>query len=54
MVAEAGGHCVDLDNHPFQFNKPKTKISGIIATNHTLYEQVIELLQPYRHSARVN
>ncbi len=54
MVAEAGGHCVDLDNHPFQFNKPKTEISGIIATNHTLYEQVIELLQPYRHSARVN
>jgi len=54
MVAEAGGHCVDLDNHPFQFNKPKTEISGIIATNHTLYEQVIELLQPYRNSARVN
>ena len=54
MVTEAGGHCVNLDNHPFQFNKPKPKINGIIATNDTLHEQVIELLHPYRHLARVN
>ena len=54
LVAEAGGHSVDLDSHPFQFNKAKPQISGIIATNDTLYEQVIELLQPYRHLARVN
>jgi len=54
MVAEAGGHCVNLDNHPFQFNKPIPKINGIIATNDTLYEQVIELLHPYRHLARVD
>ncbi len=54
LVAEAGGHCVDLDSHPFQFNKAKPKISGIIATNNNLYEQVIELLHPYRHLARVN
>jgi myo-inositol-1(or 4)-monophosphatase len=54
LVSEAGGHCVDLDNHPFQFNKAKPEISGIIATNDSLYKQVIELLYPYRHLARVN
>ena len=54
LITEAGGHCVDLDSHPFQFNRANPEISGIIATNDTLYEQVIELLLPYRHLARVN
>ena len=54
LITEAGGHCVDLDSHPFHFNRANPEISGIIATNDTLYEQVIELLLPYRHLARVN
>ena len=54
LITEAGGHCVDLDSHPFQFNRANPEISGIIASNDALYEQVIELLHPYRHLARVN
>jgi myo-inositol-1(or 4)-monophosphatase len=54
LVNEAGGHCVDLDNRSFQFNKAKPKVNGIIATNQALHQQVIELLHPHRHLARID
>ncbi len=52
LVEEAGGRCADLDNRPIRFNQPYPKVNGIIATNGLLHDQTIEMLAPYRASAR--
>ncbi len=54
MVKEAGGQCVDLDGNSFRFNQAKPKVNGIIASNNAGYRQITDLLQPHRHSARVD
>jgi myo-inositol-1(or 4)-monophosphatase len=52
FVREAGGSCVDLDDNPFTFNRPDTKVSGVIADNGHLHKQVKEALAPHRDTAR--
>jgi myo-inositol-1(or 4)-monophosphatase len=54
LVVEAGGQCRDLDGNPFKFNQPRPKVNGIIASNSAAFRQVKTLLQPHRHSARVD
>jgi len=54
LVIEAGGSCVDLDDEPLSFNRPFTKVNGIIADNRHLHQQVMAALNPYRASARVD
>ena len=52
LVEEAGGRCVNLDDEPFTFNRPKTLVNGFIADNGRLHEDLIALLAPHRHTAR--
>lgn len=52
LIQENGGTVVNLDNHPFTFNNPKTLVNGIIADNGALHEQVIAALEPHRDTAR--
>ncbi|MCL4868477.1 MAG: 3'(2'),5'-bisphosphate nucleotidase CysQ [Anaerolineae bacterium] len=52
LVQEAGGVCGDLDDNPFQFNKPWPKVNGIIADNGHLHSQIIAALAPHRATAR--
>jgi myo-inositol-1(or 4)-monophosphatase len=47
LVAEAGGRCVDLSNSPFMFNRPKTLVSGFIADNGNLHDDIITMLSPF-------
>ena len=47
ITREAGGQCVDLDNTPFLFNRPKTLVNGFIADNGLLHDKIITLLSPY-------
>ena len=54
LVEEAGGHCVDLDEQPFRFNKSFPKVNGIIVTNGLLLEPVATLLAPHRATARTD
>jgi myo-inositol-1(or 4)-monophosphatase len=54
LVEEAGGRCTDLDGLPFRFNRAVPRVSGIIATNAPLFEQVTALLGPHRHTARTD
>lgn len=54
LIAEAGGHCVDLDGRPFRFNQPFPKVNGIIATNARLFDPVRALLAPHRGAARTD
>lgn len=54
LVIEAGGSCVDLDDEPLSFNRPFTKVNGIIADNRHLHQQVMAALNPFRASARVD
>lgn len=52
LVQEAGGLCVNLDDEPFSFNRPKTLVNGVIADNGRLHKQILAVLAPHRHSAR--
>ncbi|MCB8942864.1 MAG: 3'(2'),5'-bisphosphate nucleotidase CysQ [Ardenticatenaceae bacterium] len=52
LVKEAGGRCVDLDNDEFVFNRPRTLVSGFIADNGLLHEELIAALAPHRDTAR--
>jgi myo-inositol-1(or 4)-monophosphatase len=54
LINEAGGRCVDLDNQPFKFNQPFPKVNGIIASNGRIHNQVLDILAPHRHTARVD
>ena len=47
LVQEAGGVCVELDNTPFTFNRPQTKVSGIIADNGRLHAEIVRELAPH-------
>ena len=47
LINEAGDQCVDLDNTPFIFNRPKTLVNGFIADNGLLHDNVITLLSPH-------
>jgi myo-inositol-1(or 4)-monophosphatase len=47
LVTEAGGCCVDLGNSPFTFNRSNTLVSGFIADNGHLHENIIAALTPY-------
>ncbi|MBN2333759.1 MAG: 3'(2'),5'-bisphosphate nucleotidase CysQ [Deltaproteobacteria bacterium] len=47
LIDEAGGSCVDLNNTPFSFNRPKTLVNGFIADNGQLHEQIIAALAPH-------
>ena len=47
LITEAGGRCVDLNNTPFTFNRPKTLVSGFIADNGHLHDSVITALSPH-------
>ena len=51
VVNEAGGRCVDLDDQNFTFNRPSTKVNGIIATNGHVHEEVLLTLAPHRATA---
>ena len=54
LVEEAGGRCVNLDDEPFTFNRPKTLVNGIIADNGHLHQQILIALAPHRRTARTN
>ncbi len=54
LVEEAGGRCRDLDDQMFQFNKSFPKVNGVIASNGTIHQQLIEALSPHRRTARVD
>ncbi len=47
LVTEAGGRCVDLNNSPFTFNRPNTLVSGFIADNGNLHDNIIAILSPH-------
>jgi len=47
LVTAAGGRCVTLNNEPFSFNRPDTRLNGFIADNGRLHERMIEILLPY-------
>lgn len=52
LVQEAGGCCVNLDDEPYVFNRPKTLVNGIIADNGFLHGEILATLAPHRHTAR--
>jgi myo-inositol-1(or 4)-monophosphatase len=52
LVEAGGGKVVDLDDNGFIFNRPRTKVNGIIADNGRLHPQILDALAPYRHTAR--
>jgi len=47
LITEAGGRCVDLNNAPFIFNRPKTLVNGFIADNGRLHNRIITTITPY-------
>ena len=47
LVTEAGGRCVDLNNSPFTFNRHNTLVSGFIADNGNLHDDIIAILSPH-------
>lgn len=47
LITEAGGRCVDLNNTPFIFNRPKTLVNGFIADNGRLHHRIITTITPY-------
>ncbi|HXG22414.1 MAG TPA: 3'(2'),5'-bisphosphate nucleotidase CysQ [Methylomirabilota bacterium] len=44
LVEEAGGKVSNLDGSPVFFNQPKTLLPGLIASNHSLYDQLLQLI----------
>ncbi|MGH3055416.1 MAG: inositol monophosphatase family protein, partial [Gaiellaceae bacterium] len=47
LITEAGGRVTDRYLQPLRFNQRKTLLPGLIATNRTLYEPVVELLRSH-------
>ena len=52
LVEAAGGSVVDLDGAPFEFNRPRTLVNGIVANNGRLHQQIMTTLAPHRQTAR--
>jgi myo-inositol-1(or 4)-monophosphatase len=52
LIEAAGGTAVDLDDAAFAFNRPRTKVNGIIGDNGRLHQQILDALAPHRHTAR--
>lgn len=53
LVDEAGGRCVNLDDEPFNFNRPEGPlVNGLIADNGHLHDAVVAALAPHRATAR--
>jgi myo-inositol-1(or 4)-monophosphatase len=52
LIEAAGGTAVDLDDAAFTFNRPRTKVNGIIGDNGRLHQQILDALAPHRHTAR--
>lgn len=48
LVIEAGGTITDIDGKPLVFNKPKTKLEGLVASNGLLHQALMEIAQPKR------
>jgi myo-inositol-1(or 4)-monophosphatase len=44
IVEEAGGKVTNLDGSPVVFNRPKTLLPGLIASNTVLHEQIFALI----------
>ncbi|MGH7905678.1 MAG: 3'(2'),5'-bisphosphate nucleotidase CysQ [Candidatus Binataceae bacterium] len=44
LISEAGGRMTDIDGAELRFNRPKVKISGMIASNRILYPAVEKLI----------
>jgi myo-inositol-1(or 4)-monophosphatase len=45
LVSEAGGRVSDPQGSPFLFNQPDPLRTGVVATNPTLYEPLMRLIQ---------
>ena len=54
LIEEAGGRCRDLDDQAIQFNQAFPKVNGIIASNGTIHQQVVQALAPHLLTARVD
>lgn len=46
LIREAGGQCVDLNRELISYNKPHSKVNGIIATNGHIHDELLALLGP--------
>jgi myo-inositol-1(or 4)-monophosphatase len=52
LVEEAGGKITNLDGSPVVFNRPKTLLPGLIASNTNLYGQIFALISK-RYAGRL-
>lgn len=44
LIEEAGGQVTDLDGHPITFNRKETLLSGVVASNGFLHQQILDLI----------
>ncbi len=51
LVLEAGGSITDIEGKPLVFNKPRTKLEGLVASNGLLHEALMKIAPP-RNPAR--
>lgn len=52
LVEEAGGRCVNLTDKLFTFNHHKPKVSGVVADNGVIHDDLMVALAPHRSTAR--
>lgn len=52
LVEEAGGKITNLDGSPVVFNRPKTLLPGLIASNSALYDPIFALISK-RYAGRL-
>jgi myo-inositol-1(or 4)-monophosphatase len=48
LIAEAGGRMTDIDGRELRFNRPRTKLRGLIASNSILHEALLKLVRGER------
>ena len=46
IVEEAGGKVTNLDGSPVVFNQSKTLLPGLVASNTSLHDQILQLIGP--------